>query len=412
MTDKKNIFLKIFEYLFILTIILNFQSIWMYTLNLSLFLKKLLVALLAISVVGMIIFNGKILKSNFNKTMFASAVLIILLVIYIIFQTHGRTSALKIFIPALLIFFVVSIQINVVDLLEIYKKIVIIIACISFFFWIFGSVLQIIKPNLTIMSTWTGSEGNIKNVLGYFGMYYETQFINLGGVDCIRNSAIFTEAPVAAFVFSIALGVEELISKEKHKFNSIILCAAILTTMSSTGIIYMVLLYICKYFEKNNKYKTIKLIKYLSIPFVITLLFYFLYNVITQKLTYNSGNLRVDDFIAGYKTWIISPLLGVGINNTTPIIANLSLWRREFTGLSNSITPLFAEGGLYIASIYIFSFCSGIYRCMENNNYQVLTFIILYLFIFVVTISPFNYLTFFMLSIIATIKLRGEKIEK
>lgn len=409
MTNAKNVFLKIFEYLFISVIILNFQSVWMYTFNLGLTFKKILILLLVISALGMLVFNGKILKSNFNKTMFTSAMLVILLGIYVLFQPNGRGSALKIFIPAILIFFLVSIQTDVINLLEIYKKLLIIIAFISIFFWIFGSVLQIIKPNLMILSTWTGSSGNVKSVPGYFGIYYETQHINLMGIDCVRNSAIFTEAPMAAFTFSIALGIEELISKDKHKFNSIILCLAIVTTTSSTGIVYMILLYFCKYFGRKNKYEVAKNIKVLLIPVLLILLFYFLYSVVMQKLTYNSGNLRIDDFIVGYRTWLTAPLLGVGINNVTPILDNLSLWRREFTGLSNSIAPLFAEGGLYVALIYIFSFCIGIYRWLKNNNYHMFVFTILYLIIFVITISPFNYLTFFMLSVISTMRLKEEK---
>lgn len=412
MTDRRNIFFKVFEYLFISVIILNFQSVWMYTFNFSLIFKKILILLLVISAFGMIIFNGKILKSDFNKTMFISALLVILLGAYVILQPNGRVSALKNFIPALLIFFLVSIQKDVIDLFKIYKKLLVIIAVVSIFFWVFGSILQIIKPNLTMISTWTGSDGNVKSVLGYFGVYYETQRINLAGINCVRNSAIFTEAPMAAFAFSIALGIEELICKNRHKLNSVVLCIAIITTTSSTGIIYMILLYFFKYFGKENKYKLSKNIKILLIPFLMILLFYFLYCIVMQKLTYNSGNLRIDDFVAGYKTWLTAPLFGVGISNFTPIIANLSLWRRGVTGLSNSIAPLFAEGGLYVASIYIFCFGIGIYRCMKGNDYQVFVFIILYLFIFIITISPFNYLTFFMLSAISTYKLKGERVGK
>lgn len=395
--EKVKIF---FEYVFVLTIILNFQSVWLYTVNLGHTLRVNLMVLLIISSIG-IIFSDSISKKDFNKSALLCGLFIILLGGYLVFQPHERSEALRVFVPALIIFFVVSIQRNKKALLNIYKRILVLIAIISLFFWVLGSCIHFFKPNTSLISTWTGSSAT-KVILGYSGLYYETQRINIFGMNLIRNSAIFTEAPMASFAFSIALGIDQLIDSNKGVKSSIILTLAIFSTLSSTGIIYVVLLYICKYFGKNNNAQMIQVIKLMLIPVSVCVVVYFVHEIIIQKMTYSSGILRLDDYVAGYKTWVTAPLFGTGINNVDSIIANLSLWRSNFEGISNSITPLFAEGGLYISSIYIWAFLRGIYLNIKNNNFKGLVFIILYLMSFCVTISTFCYLTFFLLSMIST----------
>ena len=139
-----------------------------------------------------------------------------------------------------LFFFIIQESNERSEVLLKYRNVVFIIALVSLFFWLLGSILHFLHPSGIVQSVWTGDP---KVVPSYYGFYFETQ--KLYGV--IRNTAIFTEAPMSSLHFSIAMLVEVYVDKKKSLFKIFLFSIAILSSFSTTGIILLIVVYYINY---------------------------------------------------------------------------------------------------------------------------------------------------------------------
>ena len=79
------------------------------------------------------------------------------------------------------------------------------IAVLSVIMWILCSLIKVIPPTGTIPFNWTAVNGVYSFIPTYGHIYFETQDINLPFIgNIIRNTAVFTEAPMASLNFCIA----------------------------------------------------------------------------------------------------------------------------------------------------------------------------------------------------------------
>ena len=147
----------------------------------------------------------------------------------------------------------------------------------------------------------------------YHNLYFETQQWG----DIFRNTAIFTEAPMAALNFLVALAFNMIfLNKTKlAKFKSFILIIAGLMTISTTMYIGILALLIYRFFEKTaraNKY--ISLIKFIFIIILFVISAVIVNSLINSKLQTGSGIDRSSDYINGINAWINHPIMGNGLN--------------------------------------------------------------------------------------------------
>lgn len=119
-------------------------------------------------------------------------------------------SAVKFSVAVLIFvfFFFIQESNNRHELLLKYRNLMIFISAVSIVFWLLGSIFHLVHPSGVVQSVWTNT-GNPKPVPNYFNLYFETQEL----YGFARNTAIFTEAPMASLHFSIALFVEMYIEK-------------------------------------------------------------------------------------------------------------------------------------------------------------------------------------------------------
>jgi len=281
-----------------------------------------------------------------------------------------------------------------INILKIYTNIMIIIAVISLIFWIFGSILGWIRPNGILTIT---RNRNLYNINSYSYIYFEVQKNVDWGINIFRNTAIFYESPKCSLNFCLALMYETFISPKPKKLKLLLLYIAIFSTLSTTGIIFLIINFILSLIISIPRYKLMHIIKFFILP-VILLFFIFLSNFLMQmKIGGSSFFSHDDDYIAGFKTWLDYPIIGSGYNNMDAIREHMNSFRADNIGFSNSIFRVLAQGGIYLFILYFIPCLVSIINSIKAHNCRMLCFTILFIYLFIMTSFPYNYITIYIL---------------
>ena len=238
-----------------------------------------------------------------------------------------------------------------------YSDVVTIVATISLFFWFFGSVLDIIEPNVSLIYTWADQDGIEIN--GYYYLYFETQKINLLGFEGWRNTSIFVEGPMFNIVLLVAL-VNLLFldqrSKKSINIKALIILISIFSVLSTTGIFLSIFILLYKFYFRNKlTRKRILLLLSLS-PVLLYATILFLYNLALDKAQTGSASMRVDDIYAGIMAWLDSPIVGNGHTHLEGVFKYMNMSIRPNTGYSNGILSTLVQGGMTLFLIYFLPF--------------------------------------------------------
>lgn len=399
---KKNILYQLAEYLFVFFCVVNFRGMWIHSPDYSYANKRIVGLLIAFFCILCCIFRGSIRVKKLKKAL----VIILISVIYIL--THAvlsfySLSEYRLFVLLVSVMFLYHYICGDTSR-SFYKKlsdIMYIIAIVSLFFWLFGTELRIIQPSGTIYTTWTSwsitGQGTLKPVRNYYNLYYEAQSIDstnalgyISQIRILRNTGIFTEAPMYSFLLIISLCDEIFIERNKNnKKKEIIFLIAIATTMSTTGYILAIFVLLIRYMTMQNE-GVIRVFKRIALPALIVFSFIFIVFLLKSKLITSSGLTRVDDFLAGLKGWKDHPIIGSGIGNTYSYQKYMSLWRSYNAGMSNSLTQILSFGGVYLLLPYALFSVIGVRRSVREKEMGRLYFFVAFLILFIFTIVPFQ----------------------
>jgi hypothetical protein len=215
-------------------------------------------------------------------------------------------------------------------------------------------MLNIIKNSGTALIGW----GGIHSVPSYFGVFFPSQgSINFLSLNLVRNTGIFAEAPMYAYILSMALLINVLVLK-KIDFKSTIIGITIFTTTSTTGVIVAALIFgffITK-FLYNSRYR---ILLAPIVLMVIVVVFYLVTLILNSKnnLGASSVSVRMDDIKAGYLTWKQHPFIGSGYTNNYAIIQNMLAFRQTITGydavgFSSGMMKMLAGTGVVFTAFY------------------------------------------------------------
>ena len=113
------------------------------------------------------------------------------------------------------------------------------LSVVSLVFWYLGVIAKVIQPNMHIPISW----GNFTYADGFFGVHYAFQLDTTFFPDAYiyRNSGIFAEAPMFNLWLDIALAIEIFLKPKASWLRIIILAVTVFTTLSVTGILFLVL---------------------------------------------------------------------------------------------------------------------------------------------------------------------------
>lgn len=274
---------------------------------------------------------------------------------------------------------------------------IILVALISIIFWILFSNLHLVHGKV-MFSEWAGSD-----ITNYFWVHFDTQQQVIAGEQLTRNTSIYPEAPMYAYLLLCALFSELYICKHSKVWHVSILFVTIVTTMSTTGIVFGVVAILSKLAIKN--FHRLSLPKILMLlPFLVIVLCVIGVSV-AHKTGSSSGMLRNDDLHAGYVAWKKSPLIGNGFGNMQVLREAMGKWRWEAgkkltTGFTSGIGQILNDGGIYLLLFYLMPAFKAFSKLKtKGKSIRVLIALLLMIGALVLTIEPYTAITMFILAI-------------
>ncbi len=202
--------------------------------------------------------------------------------------------------------------------------------------------------------------------------------------------------------------------KKKNIMNLLITVLAIISVMSTTGIVVMfaiVLLYFL-FFTKEHKRRN----------FIIGTMVFIIFgsltlDVLLTKLANASGAARYGDFITAVDVLSHSPILGADVDkiadNPIAIGARISAWDAEGSmegymereGLVNSFAQLFIEFGLPIGLLHVFMMFK--FNLIKNKSLRIMLVLAI---LMVIMGTPISRTGFFYLFILTPILYPHKKL--
>lgn len=390
--------LEFFKYCFVICMIFSTRTMYLYISTLQ-WLDNVIMFLMGISVIGGIFAKRKFSYNKLQQCIVVMFALFLYFILFYFIDPYKKSSIIKNILKLLTIIpYCLLVENSVYDTLKKFGNVILIISIGSLFFWMFGSVLKIFGPSGVLYTSWTGN-GKLAAINSYYNLYFEYQkndFFGLLNENIWRNTAIFTEAPMASLMFSTAFSFFYLYDDAQEKIKCLILAFAVVSTTSSAGITVLLLSIGLRYLFKKNSNKYQKTLKIITIPLVFFVFTLAMLYVVDQKVSTNSGSTRVDDFVAGYKAWQDSPFFGNGFDNSVSIIKYMSSFRSNNTGFSNSLMQVLAYGGIYLFFPYLISIIVGTFSLMNSKQWLKLSFYIIFVYSFIITSISFQVFTYYL----------------
>ena len=382
--------LNILEYIICLFIILDCRSVYRRSVH---DYKIFEILLIFIVTLFLLCIFAKKYTENSNKKVYVFLLLYYLYMILfsIINKVNGIKNYIYIFLvtfPALYYYYCSKDDENkcIENMLKKISDLMVIFASISLVLYFLGPVFNILKPTGYMYIDW----GGINKVNSYLGLQFVTQRIDTFGFNFIRNTGIFTEAPMYSLNLTIALAIQLFILKKKSKMKQGILIFTILTTISTTGIMITSIMIIATFLLNKDRGYIKQITKIMFGPIIIIGLILVIKNSYAEKTNTKSYSTRLDDYKACFLAWKENIIIGNGFNNTSVIESYMSSFRNGNYGISNSVLVLLAEGGIYLFLIYIIPFYRGIYYGIKNKDIRITVFTIIIMLLFITTIFTFT----------------------
>lgn len=358
MNNIRNGYVKFVEYIFSIFLILSLNSVYYSTLGMlrPLIIVGLIGSTLVLSIYGI---KQMILDDIKVNRLF---LFVVFFLVYIITYSQITSSQgfpitklqmmIMMIFPVLLIP-VIYYQRNNYSLLFKMNNIIIFLAIMSLFFWFLG--IMKVPTNMSYTIQWGGT----RLAPGYYGLHFFPQgTVSFLGTSILRNTGIFSEAPMYAYILIIGLAMKKFILKNDNKCIDILFIVTIITTTSTTALVMLMLIYLLSYLlniqNDSSKKHFLKYVLLILLVLIICIIINFLFMSKKEDMS-GSYNLRINDVIASFKAWQQHPWIGNGMNNNLAIQQYMSLYR-SLEGLTNNSTGILmilAYGGIYLLLFYL-----------------------------------------------------------
>lgn len=285
--------------------------------------------------------------------------LLLLLLVYAFITRYNIERLLLGFIGVFISFYVFAFSLfrngEMKNFFQVFSNVILLVAILSLFFWLFGSVLDLLPGRKQLTYYWAEK---YRTTYTYFYLYFENPTQNIVHAT-VCNLGIFTESPSYSGFLTYAMIIEmsfnkEITSRRKKRISNIKIVIYIITlisTNSTKGIIAFLVALAIDYISRECKSKWHLFLRIVAGILVISIVAYACYTLIGNKLETRSGITRLDDLRASVKTFLQHPLFGAGYGNIQAIIKNQKVIRGN-QGLSMGFAVLLAYGGLWLLAIY------------------------------------------------------------
>ena len=379
----------VLEYLLMLFIILEFNTAYMY-----------------FPIVGNIIRNAAffplifllILKNESIKNCpIVLAYIVGSLVLLFNVETGELLSYIKtymLFVPLMAIYLMWLYRENRTNsLLIAFSNIMLVEAIVSLFFGVAGTNLNIIQPTGNVLNEW-GSY--IHFIPSYHGIYFETQEVSYG----IRNSGMFNEGPMHNMALCVAFAIAWFVNPRKSYIKSFIFVLAILSTFTTTGLLFLV---VSLFISLSSRVYAKKWLFLLLTPIAIILFYQIAVQTIDNKLyREDTGEISVmsrqQDIKRCIEVGFENPIIGVSIYRTNNSRIGYVASKSQY-GYSNSLFKAFAHGGLYLMILYVGLFLIlPLWRFSNKEDRPWASLVLVFFFLFTITSALYKLITFFFIA--------------
>lgn len=352
---------EIIEYFLALFFVLNCNTVYNRLSGTNLYIDEVTAVLAVVLVFVRIIHRPVVHK----RTLMAIGALLAAFVIYFLatLRTSSQTSIVMLFFITLpcLIFYLSCMDAE--KLTEIYRKfsnIVFIISCISTFVWLFSEIIPLFRANMSVTIDW----GNVHDVRGFYGLFFECQKENTFGIsNFYRNTGIFCEAPMNSLVLSLSFGYEIFLRKKISVFRVILTIFFIITTFSSTGFLCIAVCILLKYFQNSSRGgSSFSVFRFVVLIILCTAAYFFVSILLETKSATGSYSIRMIDYVVGARAWLDHPVFGTGFNNLAQLYeykASMMAdagFNSKSVGFSNSTMAILGQGGTVLTILYFLPF--------------------------------------------------------
>lgn len=272
------------------------------------------------------------------------------------------------------------------SLMDKYLNLMILIASVSIAFWLFGSLLHIIKPSGTIRFEWDIT----RSARHYHYLYFEPfwqQSVYVFGKIIPRNCSIFTEAPMCGFALNLSYSFYRMHESERQNWLvKILLIFATITTFSVTAIIYLIIFEVIIHGLNWEGSLKIKLLKTVLFVVILAASIFIIRNLITDKLSSGSGKVRIDHFNASWILFKSTFPFGCGIWNSSAF-ENLELYRQ---GVSVGLPSFYARSGVGGMVLTIYPIVTLVISGFQNKKSIFVAFAAAFLWSNICTVVQLN----------------------
>lgn len=384
--NKQSKWEQVLGYLLALFLILNNQTVFQNSISFNYHIYEITLLLIIVTTLYQIekygIYENKfksLLNLSFIYYVYLSIISIASVGVDQLVSFWARYASLP------FVFFYFSSNASYIVKIELFRKVVnvmVVISCISLFFWIFGSTFKMITPTGVALFEW----GTVNEVSSYFNIYFETQYVDWLGIDFFwRNTAIFVEGPMMSLILIIAITLIYYFDDIWHiaTWKKFILAFAIITSFSVTGYFILWGFVVLKLY-RSKKFRAIMIVM------LIPLSLYAIQVMMDMKQSTGSYSLREDDYYVGFITWLQNPIFGWGFNNWEALQANMK--GRANDGFSNSIFSVLTQGGILMGLMYFIPILIGI----TSKEFKRFVVCIVYAILFISIIFQTAYVNFFL----------------
>lgn len=378
-------FLTVLEYLWAIALVLNGNSVFHANANRDFHLLEISVIItILLLLTNFVVYGIRASKRNMLITMFIMIYCTIYLSVmqekmnvqdYLFLFVIGMPTAFLLFAELYRHGRILQILYRIVDVLCV-------LSVVSLVFWYLGVVAKVITPNGYVEINW----GTFSRAYGFYGVHYAFQLDTTFFPDLYlyRNSGIFAEAPMFNLWLDLSLAIELFLKNKPSRFRVVLLGVTIITTLSVTGIIFMVIcvaLVIIQVYHKLSRQK--KGLVLLGVMLAIPVMGYFLVRSLILKSDTQSYDMRLSDYVGGVKLWMNYPVFGAGYGSLKALLPYIYS-PEGVLGISNSIAAVLGTGGIWMAILFYFPHFGALSRRMTGHT-KISCFGLCYLFLFCTT---------------------------
>ena len=197
-------------------------------------------------------------------------------------------------------------------------------------------------------------------------------------VTLLRNDGIFTEPLMFALPLLVALYTELFLRDKSDGWRVVrwvLLTATLVTVNATIGLMLaaaawgLKLLSVCV--EHGKRWLVIPV---LIVAIAVAGLLFFEKGRSAYLDTANSGgsiSAHLDDYRASFKAFSTKPLLGIGFFNEEGIFAKMQAYRLSNPGLSNTIGPILAEGGVMLGVLCLMPYLIWLLYLFRRRDWRI-----------------------------------------